>query len=126
MKTIPRILINGAIVLGLSGCAKDDFSKYEFHGKIGDNQIDFYHRMTPTPRNTLRVRGKDCISYSDYVGNDLKIECVEGFNPDGTEYSRNLGWATKEEEKLLKQDQKDFDKWLEKIVAEKAKQAKNN
>ena len=108
------IALAGALSFYFLGCK--DVSEYYYDGKIGDDSVTFIENKSVIFNNEriMVVRKTDgrVIRYFDYHQQDFKLEKVE--IQTGKQVKRYTGINDMERE-ILKEAQKQFDSYLEKI-----------
>jgi len=122
------------IIAGSSGsCKYVPRHEYEYAGKIGNDSVQFSHDFywkgksnIQYNENKLVVKKEDGrhITYIDKEKNNLKIESVEIITLNGKEHCYYMGGIIGES--IVKEAQKQFDEYLDKILIEKCKEQKMN
>jgi len=127
-QTLTSIVLAGALALGTVGCNIDyhlDHSQYTYDGKIGEDKVTFTETecFAAEDDNILTITKPDgrVIKYVDRLKEDLKLEYVQiTANGQTTKYTADdeVGKS------ILKEAQKQFDVYLQKIDEAKAQERK--
>ncbi len=125
--TIAKTLVGIALAGSLTSC-KNDYSQYQYGGRIGEEKVKFCHEegFWSSTKNTLMItkpEGKRSIEYIDSFGNDLKLEYVK-IVVDSQETT--YGYSDEAEKQVVEAAQKQFDSYLQQIKELKIKQGLEN